>query len=37
MYKYNPNVNYQPNGRDWTGLSPYLHKQKNIRQRASIY
>ena len=28
MYKYNSNINYQPNGGDWPGLSLDLHKQK---------
>ena len=28
MYKYNSNINYQPNGGDWPGLALDLHKQK---------
>ena len=28
MYKYNSHINYQPNGGDWTGLTPDLHKQE---------
>ena len=27
MYK-SSNINYQPNGGNWLGLTPYLHKQK---------
>ena len=28
MYKYNSNINYQPNGGDWLGLTLDLHKEK---------
>ena len=28
MYKYNSNINYQPNGGDWPGLTLDLDKQK---------
>ena len=28
MYKYNQNVNFQPNGGDWPGLTPDLYKQR---------
>ena len=28
MYKYNSNINYQPNGGEWPGLTLDLHKQK---------